>query len=113
MKPTTSILALRRPIHSRQPLDLAATSRAARALRQPVVIVPASRETAALRQRVAELESALATAQRAATERAQREDRVAAITVREVDNTAAFAARLGRRSGPARVVITTQHVDVA
>lgn len=107
-----------RPLALVARLRLAETASTAHKLRQPpqpiVFVAPQSStdETTALKQRVAELEDQLATAQAAAVARLQREERVAAITFAEVDNRAAYAAKTARHTAPAKVVITTAHVDV-
>lgn len=92
------------------PPDLHRAALAVRAMRQPVVIV--HQDAPATTARIRDLEAQLATAQRQLAERAHREDRVNAITLRLVDNRAAWLAKTGKGPAP-HITITTHHVDVA
>ncbi|MGV3664294.1 MAG: hypothetical protein ACO1TE_29245 [Prosthecobacter sp.] len=112
------------------PPDLAAAGRTALTLRKPaakgartllsasedapiVIVAPSADAAAPLKARIAELEARLAAAEHQLVERAQREARVAGITLRVVDNRALDAAKRCRRATPPRVAITFSHVDVA
>jgi hypothetical protein len=69
-------------------------------------------DTAALQARVKELETALRKANAATVARAHREDRLNAVTIREVDNRAAWYAKQPKGRQP-QVILTPRHVITA
>jgi hypothetical protein len=70
-------------------------------------------ERDALKARVAELEAELAKTGDVAKARAHREERLRAITIRVVDNRAAWAAKMGLKQRAPLVAITRRHIITA
>jgi len=75
---------------------------------EPVVIVKTDTESAALRQQIEALKAENTALRCDAAARAQREERVKAITLRVVDNRAAYAAKLGLKRPPLVVIRPTR-----
>ena len=80
-----------------------------RSMQAPVVIV----QDASLKARVVELEAALTTATDAAKERAHRNERIKAVTIRVVDRRAAWEAKMGLRQCQPLVCLTSQRIITA
>jgi hypothetical protein len=79
---------------------------------EPVVIVKQDTHAEALRSQIEALKAENTALRSAAHERAHREERIKAITIRVVDNRAAYAAKLGLKRPPL-VVIRPQRVITA
>jgi len=80
-------------------------------MRQPVLLIE-NTTTTALREQLSAARAEITQLKAAALERVLREERVAAITRRVVDNRSAYAAKLGLRTLP-QVVITSRQVITA
>jgi len=80
-----------------------------RSMQAPAVIV----QDASLKARVVELEAALTAATDAAKERAHRNERVKAVTIRVVDRRAAWEAKMGLRQQQPLVCLTSQRIITA
>jgi hypothetical protein len=103
----------------RTQLNLAATASRAQVLRFPSVAavnplahLPAT--AAQLRAEIRLLKAEIEALRNAAQIRAQREARLAIVTVVEIDGLAAFRAKLGSRAAPHRpkIILTTQTARV-
>jgi hypothetical protein len=79
-------------------------------MQAPAVVVV---QDPALVARVAELEAALAKTGDAAKERAHREERVKAVTIRIVDRRAAWESKMGLRQKQPLVCLTSQCIVTA
>jgi len=80
-----------------------------RSMQAHVVIV----QDASLKARVVELEAALTAATDAAKERAHRNERVKAVTIRVVDRRAAWESKMGLRQQQPLVCLTSQRIITA
>jgi ABC-type nitrate/sulfonate/bicarbonate transport system ATPase subunit len=100
------------PTDTRQRLSHSAAT--LRTMRQPAVVIVHhdAAELARLRAENARLTSERDAAQNAAAARAQREERVKAITLRVVDGRATWAAKIGLKRPPL-VALTTRRVITA
>jgi hypothetical protein len=102
----------------RTQLNLAATASRAQVLRFPSVAAvirwPTCLTAAQLRAEIRQLKAENEALRNAAQIRAQREARLAAATVIEIDGLAAFRAKLGSRAAPHRpkIILTTQTARV-